>query len=298
MSRRQYWPMRSKLFVPGSRPELFPKALASAADSLSIDLQDAVAESRKAEARAATLAFLGSAEAAASKKILIVRVNIASHPGFAEDLRAMTHPRIDLINLPAVQSPDEVVAAGRLIEHYEREHGVSADRPIGILANIESARGLRLAHEIAAAHPRVAGIQIGYADLFEDAGIARYDSTHVHHVLMTMRLAAAEAGVFAYDGAYADIGNLEGFRVEAQLARRLGFLGKSCIHPKQIAIANESFGPSDKELDEARRIVAAAKKAQADGVGAFTVDGKMVDLPFIRRAEALLRLFEAGGKPE
>jgi citrate lyase subunit beta/citryl-CoA lyase len=289
MGSPRYWPMRSKLFVPGSRPELFPKALASGADSLSIDLQDAVAE-----ARAATLAFLGSAEAATSKKILIVRVNIASHPGFAEDLRAMTHPRIDLINLPAVQSPDEVAAAGRLIEQYEREHGVSADRPIGILANIESARGLRLAHEIAAAHPRVAGIQIGYADLFEDAGIARYDSAHVQHVLMAIRLAAAEAGVFAYDGAYADIGNAEGFRAEALMARRLGFHGKSCIHPKQIAIANEVFGPSEAEIDQARRIVAAAAKAEAEGVGAFTLDGKMVDLPFIRRAETLLKLTDSG----
>lgn len=298
MGRRQYWPMRSKLFVPGSRPELFAKALASAADSISIDLQDAVAESRKAEARAATAAFLGSPEAAASTKIIIVRVNTAAHPQFAEDLRAVTQARLDLVNLPSVESPEEVAAAGRLIECHEREHDVSADRPIGMLANIESAKGLRLAREIAAAHPRVAGIQIGYADLFEDAGIARYDTANVHQVLMALRMAAAEAGVFAYDGAYADIGNLEGFRAEAQLARRLGFLGKSCIHPKQIAIANEAFGPSEQELDEARRIVAAAQKAQANGVGAFTVDGKMVDLPFIRRAEALLRLFEPDGKPD
>lgn len=289
---RQYWPLRSKLFVPGSRPELFAKALASAADSLSIDLQDAVAEERKAEARAATVAFLDSPEAADSTKILIVRVNIASHPQFAADLEAVVRPRLDIVNLPAVESADEVRAAGRLIEQYERERGMGADRPVGILANIESARGLRLAHEIAAAHPRVAGIQIGYADLFEGNGIARYDAANVHHTLMSLRLAAAEAGVFAYDGAYADIGNAEGYRAEAELARRLGFLGKSCIHPKQIAIANEVFGPDAKEVAQARRIMAAAEEAKSKGLGAFTVDGKMVDLPFIRRAEALLKLVD------
>ena len=127
---------------------------------------------------------------------------------------------------------------------------------------------------------------------FEDNGIARYDMANVHQTLMSLRLAAAEAGVFAYDGAYADIGNAEGYRAEAQLARRLGFLGKSCIHPKQIAIANEVFGPDEKEVAQARRIMAAAADAQAKGLGAFTVDGKMVDLPFIRRAETLLKLVD------
>ena len=145
-------PMRSKLFVPGSRPELFAKALASEADSLSIDLEDAVAENRKHEAREATHAFLVSAAAAASPKIIIVRVNAPGTVYFLDDIRAVTCPRLDILNLPMVESASTVRDAAAALERHEREFGI--DTPIGILANIETPLGLRCAREIASADPR------------------------------------------------------------------------------------------------------------------------------------------------
>jgi citrate lyase subunit beta/citryl-CoA lyase len=279
-------PMRSKLFVPASRPELFAKALASAADSISIDLEDAVAESRKAEARDATRAFLRSAEAAASNKIIIVRVNALGTPHFEQDVSAVAQARLDILNLPKPECADHIRTAAAYLERQEAEHGIA--EPAAILANIETPRALRCAVEIASAHPRVAGLQIGYGDLFEAMGVDRYDAATVHQILLTMRLAAAEAGVWAYDGAFAAIANPDGYRDEAARARRLGYIGKSCIHPSQISLANDVFRPTEEQIAHARRVVDAAAKAGIDGVGAFTVDGRMVDAPFIRRAEAIL----------
>ena len=279
-------PMRSKLFVPGSRPELFVKALVSAADGISIDLEDAVAENRKHEAREATRVFLDSAAAAASTKMIIVRVNAPGTAHFIEDIRAVTHARLDILNLPMVESVEAVCETALVLDRQERECGISVPR--GILVNVETPRGLRCAREIASADPRVVGVQIGYADLFEAMNVDRYDAMTVHQILLMLRLAAAEAGVWAYDGAYPAIGNPEGYREEALRARRLGYLGKSCIHPSQIVLANEAFRPSEVQIAQARRIVDAAVKAARDGVGAFTLDGNMIDAPFIKRAEAVL----------
>lgn len=287
--------MRSKLFVPGSRPELFAKALAGQADAISIDLEDAVAPERKEEARANVAAFLRSPEALASKKLIIVRVNGLGSPYFEDDVRAVAREALGLLNLPKAESAQDVAACGAALERAEAANGVT--RPIRILANIETPRGLRLAHEIAAAGPRVAGLQLGFADLFEAHGVARRDPANVHAAMFRLRMAAAEAGVFAYDGAFPDIRDADGYLAEAAMARRLGFWGKSCIHPNQVALANRAFSPDQEELGHARRVVEAARAARDRGLAAFTVDGKMVDLPFVRRAEAVLAEAPAADSP-
>ncbi|MGQ0835014.1 MAG: HpcH/HpaI aldolase/citrate lyase family protein [Gammaproteobacteria bacterium] len=278
--------MRSKLFVPGSRPELFAKALASDADAISIDLEDSVAGNRKAEARALVGKFLQSAEIRASNKIVIVRVNALSTPHFEADLLAIAQPGLALLNLPKPEFADDIRAAVAVLERAEAANGVN--EPIRILANIESPKGLRNAAEIAAAHARVSGLQLGYGDLFEPLGIDRRDAASVHAVMFAVRMAAGAVGVFAYDGAFADLQDPAGFRAEAEMARRLGYWGKSCIHPSQIALANEVFRPSDAEVAFALRVLEAYRQADARGVGAFTVDGRMIDIPFIRRAEAIV----------
>lgn len=283
--------MRSKLFVPGVRPELFAKALAGDADALSFDLEDSVPEARKGEAREQVSALLQSAPLLATAKIVVVRVNAVDTPHLAADLAAVARAGVDLLNLPKVQSAQDVLAAVALLEKAEAANGVA--RPIGLLANIETPRGLRLAAEIASAHPRVAGLQLGLADLFQPLGIDRRDPANVHATLYAMRMAAAEAGVFAWDAAFADIGDADGFRAEAGMARRLGYVGKSCIHPSQVALANQAFQPDAEEIAAARRIVAAAREAGAAGRGAFLVDGRMVDLPFLKRAEAILASVDA-----
>jgi len=285
--------MRSKLFVPASRPELFEKALASAADALSFDLEDSVAPARKPEAREALRALLASPAVRERGKVLIVRVNALDTPWFADDVAAVVQPGLDYVNLPKPECADDVRAAAAAIERAERANGVS--RPVKLLLNVESPRALREAATLAAAHACVAGLQLGLGDLFEPLGIARRDPAAVQQAMFSLRLAAGEAGVFAYDSAFANIKDADGFRAEAELARALGFLGKSCIHPSQIALANDVFRPSDEEVAHALRVVEAARNAERDGVGAYVVDGKMIDAPFVERARALVQSAERLG---
>jgi citrate lyase subunit beta / citryl-CoA lyase len=278
--------MRSKLFVPASRPELFAKALASAADALSFDLEDAVAPERKPQARADLRALLATDDALATDKTLIVRVNALDTPYFAADIDAVARNGVSLINLPKPESADDVRAAAAALEAAERANGVSA--PIGLLLNVETPRALRLAADMAAAHPRVAGLQLGLGDLFEPLGIARRETFAIQEAMFSLRMAAGEAGVFAYDTAFANIKDADGFRTEAQMARAFGFIGKSCIHPSQIAIANDVFRPNDEDIAHAVRVVVAARDADAQGVGAYVVDGRMIDPPFVERARVLV----------
>jgi citrate lyase subunit beta/citryl-CoA lyase len=276
--------MRSKLFVPGSRPELFAKAVAGPADALSFDLEDAVATARKAQAREAVADFL-RARRADARQIIIVRTNGVASGLFEDDLRAVVGPGLDVINVPMVESADHICEAAAALTRLEK--AVKLPSPIGILANIETPKSVRLAAEIAAADTRVCGLQIGYADLFEPFSIERRDDMALGHIRMTVRLAAAEAGIPAYDGAFASVNDPDRFRAECESGRALGFAGKSCIHPSQVPIANAAFAPSAAEVEKARRIIAAAATAEANSVGAFLVDGQMIDAPFLARARAV-----------
>jgi citrate lyase subunit beta/citryl-CoA lyase len=277
--------MRCKLFVPGSRPELFAKAMAGEADAISLDLEDAVDESRKDEARAEVARFLRALPAGRTKTI-IVRVNGIDTPHFGKDIEAIAGPGLDLVNLPMTGSADDVRFASAVMERVEKEEGVA--KPAGILANIETPGAFRRAAEIALADPRVKGLQLGFGDLLEPYGIERYDPRVVLHFQLGVKIAAAEAGVFAFDSAMADVKNVEFLRQEAITARKLGFLGKSAIHPSQVAIINEVFRPTEAEIAHSLKVVASAREAAAKGVGAWTVDGKMIDAPFVARAEAIL----------
>jgi citrate lyase subunit beta/citryl-CoA lyase len=278
--------MRSKLFVPASRPEFFAKALAGDADAISFDLEDAVQESRKGEARRAVQSFLQETPPRSRGKVIIVRVNGLNTSHFEADVAAVARPGVDMINLPKPESAEDVRAAAAVLARHETDRRI--ERPIGILPNIESPRGLRLAAEIASADPRVVGLQLGLGDLFEPFGIDRKDALAVHAMQLAVRLAAAEAGVWACDTAYAAVKDPDGYTREAEAARRLGYIGKSCIHPTQIALANAVFRPSDAEIAAALRVIEGARGADTHGVGAFLVDGRMIDSPFIRRAEAIV----------
>ncbi|MHA6723960.1 HpcH/HpaI aldolase/citrate lyase family protein [Sphingomonas sp. RS2018] len=268
--------MRSKLFVPAARPDFFAKALAGDADALSFDLEDAVPADGKAAARARLREFLASDAAQSSAKTIIVRVNGLDTPHFADDVAALAGVRVDLLNIPKCDDAATVEAAAAAIGGAAR-----------LLPNIETARALARAAEIAS-HPSVAGLQVGLNDLFATLGIERRRSEHVHAALWTIRLAAGEAGCFAVDGAWPDIADMDGFRREAELARSLGYVGKSCIHPRQVATANAIFGTDAAMLERARRIVEGADAAAVTGHGAFTLDGEMIDRPAIAQARALL----------
>jgi len=280
--------MRSKLFVPGSRPELFAKGMNSAADAISFDLEDAVASGSKETARTALASFLRQIPAECGKA-LVVRVNPVGSSLFAADMAAVVGPWLDHVNLPMTEDPAQVIEAAEALDRREKRTGA---KKIGILVNIETPKALRRAAELAAAHPRVAGLQIGYSDLFEPNGIARADQAALSYVRIAVRMAAAEAGIDAFDGAFPGVKDPIAFRHECEAARSHGFAGKSCIHPTQIAIANAAFAPGEAEIAKARRILAAEAEAIADGVGAYMVDGQMVDEALVKGARLIVALAE------
>lgn len=274
--------MKSKLFVPASRPELFEKALNSQADGISFDLEDAVLEPHKDQARQQLNDFLQALQPGSQKKTIIVRINDMGTAWFDEDLMACMIDTVDMINIPKIESSEQMQDFFLAFD----KAASALDKPPAILVNIETALALVNAADIAATDKRIAGLQLGLGDLFEPLGIHRYEPATVHHVMVQLRLAAGSAGVYAYDSAYANIGNSEGYRQEALLAKSVGFLGKTCIHPSQIAIANEVFTPTREEVDWARKIVESAGQASH---GAYVLDGQMIDVPFINKAKMILR---------
>jgi citrate lyase beta subunit len=291
--------MRSKLFVPASHFDLFAKALTSGADAVCFDLEDGVAPAAKPSARDNLTTFLCAqpyaAERAAGAPLLIVRTNHAGSPDFALDLAAALWPSVSALALPKVESAEELIHAAEMIASVERDRDIVT--PLGLLPTIESARGLRQAAEIAQSSGRILGLQIGFADLLEPLGIAPTNLTARDQIRLMLRLAAAEAEVDCYDSAFADFSNAAAYQQHLDAGAALGFAGTSCIHPKQVAAANLAYTPSPEALAHARRVIAAAQEAQERGAGVTTLDGKMIDRPFMLAAERLLARSRAQGDP-
>jgi len=278
--------MKSKLFIPGSRPEFFRKALASEAEGLSFDLEDAVAPAAKPQARVHLQEVLSGEDIRSSGKTIIVRVNAFDTPYFMEDIRAVVRNGVHVINLPKPDSREQIrQVIGAMIA---AEAANDVDHPITLLLNIETPRSLRIAYELASADVRVTGLQLGMVDLFEPNGIDRSNKTIVQQVMFSVKMAATEAGIPAYDSSFTDIKNVEGFMKEAAMSHGLGYVGKTCIHPSQVALANTVYRASDAQLAEALEIVAAADVAEKNGVGAYVVNGKMIDVPIVIRARAIV----------
>ena len=220
-------PMRSKLFVPGSRPALFSKAIGSAADAVCFDLEDSVLPEQKAAARAHVREFLLSKTV--TQKPIVIRVNNSRSPFFAEDLAAVIWPGVAVVTIPKAEDLSEIEKVAAVLAGLEKERGIA--RPIAILPTIESPRGLRQAYAIANADERVIGLQLGLIDLLLPLGIRGQQGAATYHVRLQLRLAAGEAALPCFDCAFPDFKDTDGFTADAAIARSLGFSGKSCIHP-------------------------------------------------------------------
>jgi (S)-citramalyl-CoA lyase len=271
---------RSVLFFPGHRPELAPKAIAAGPDSICIDLEDAVPAGMKDAGRTGALGLL--AEARPPSPALLLRINPAGTPAGEADLAALgTLPRSSwpaAVVLPKIRSAAELLAVAARIP---------AELPL--IPLIETAEGLYRVEEIALSTPRLAALLIGGVDLSADLGCTMdWDS------LLYARGRVVHAGALAripvIDVPWRDLHDLEGLRVEAARAARLGLTGKIAIHPGQIAPIHEGFTPSFDELASARRIVAAWDEA---GGGALQVDGALVEEPVVRRALRTVALHAA-----
>jgi citrate lyase beta subunit len=277
--------MRSKLFVPAIRPELFPKALGGEADAVCFDLEEGVPPERKVEARKLLSEFLRGLDSAVHS-LLLVRVNPAGSPELPLDLEAAVQNSVYAIALPKIEDSREVEFVEVLLSRIERERGI--DNPLGLLITVESPRGLRLAADLARSSSRIIGLQLGFADLLEPLGISSADSTARNQIRLMLRLAAAEAGVDCYESAYPQFNDEAGFVAQLRDARAMGFSGASCIHPRQIAVANRAFTPTFEELEQAAAVVQAYEEATQKGSAIAQIDGKMIDRPFLLRAQRIL----------
>ena len=263
---------RTYLFVPGDRPERFEKALASGADVVVLDLEDAVVPERKSLARDAIAAWLGRASGAERERAA-VRVNDVASPWFAGDLAMLAAAGVAQVMLPKAESADPIAA-------------VRAAMPeAAVLALIESARGVAQVDAVASA-PGVSRLVFGTLDFALDLGIEiEHSAAGLAYAASRIAIASRAAGLPApVAGVTPELGDEARLLADLAWARGLGFGAKLCIHPQQVAPLHAALAPSDAQLDWARRVIDAAS-GQA---GAVQLDGRMVDKPVLQRARDLL----------
>lgn len=278
-------PRRSRLYAPGNNPRLLVGIELHGADCVLLDLEDSVPPAEKGAARILVKHLLATVDFPE----VWVRINPLDTYG-KEDLAEILHGRPHGICLPKAGSATDVKDLADEIASIENELGIAAGST-WIMPIIETAKGVLHCEEIAAADARVAVVAFGAEDFTCDMG-ARHTGESLLFARSMIVAAAKAAGVQASDTVYANIEDEEGLAKETQLARDLGFDGKGAINPRQIAPIHEVFSPGEEEVEEARRIVAAAEDAQVRGIGAIAIGGKMIDRPVLKRARRTLKLAE------
>jgi malyl-CoA/(S)-citramalyl-CoA lyase len=302
-------PNRCQLFGPGSRPAIFEKMAGSSADVVNIDLEDSVAPSDKDSARANAIEAIGGIDW--GSKTLSVRINGLDTPYWYRDvvdLLEQADERLDLIMIPKVGCAADIYAVDALVTAVERAAG--RKKKLGFEIIIESAAGITHVEEIAASSPRLQAMSLGAADFAASMGMqttgiggtqenyymlqdgARHWSDPWHWAQAAIVAACRTHGVLPVDGPFGDFSDDEGFRAQARRSATLGMVGKWAIHPKQVAIANEVFTPSEEAVAEARAILEAMEKATAGGEGAAVYKGRLVDIASIKQAEVIVKQSE------
>jgi citrate lyase subunit beta/citryl-CoA lyase len=276
---------RSLLFVPVLEERFIAKAANSGADAVVLDLEASIADARKADARAA---LPEAAARLASEIDVTVRIN----PLWLEairDLEACMCEGISAIHLARCNGPEEVIAVDRLITELERDRGLNGPTP-SLIAMLESPAAVENAQAIAQASPRMAGLTLGVEDYATEMGVAANDTllrTAAFQVIQTAKAARLEP--ILVPTSMADFRNLEALEDAAQFSRNLGATGGYAVHPAQIEVLNRVFAPTETERDWARQVLATSESAKKDGKAVFLLDGKMIDLPLITRAQKILK---------
>ena len=287
---------RAAHFVPGANEKMLTKALTLPADALVLDLEDAVIPEKKDEAREVVSGWLRDVEFGRQERV--VRINPLDTPWGREDLEATMVAPPDAYLVPKVNSAEDVAEVDRIVSEAEKRHGHPDGAVKLLLLGTETPRGLLHIRELPLC-PRVDALSWGAEDLSAAIGAKRNRDDDVQYLpvfeyarIMTL-LSACAADVQPLDTVFIDIQNPEGLRREALESAAMGFTGKITIHPSQIDIVNEAFTPSAAEVEESRELLDAYERARAEGRGAFTFRGQMVDVPHITRAQRILALAEA-----
>jgi malyl-CoA/(S)-citramalyl-CoA lyase len=308
---------RSELAVPGTNPALFRKAAQSRADIIFLDCEDAVAPDDKEQARKNIIQGLNEVEW--GRKTLMVRINgLDTHYMYRDVVDIVeTCPRLDMLLIPKVGVPQDVYALDMLVTQIEAAK--KRDKRIGFEVLIETALGMANVEAIAQSSRRLEAMSFGVADyaastrarttviggVNKDSGVLadkdadgkrQYFWTDPWHAAQTRMLVACRAyGLRPIDGPFGDFNDSDGYVAAANRAAVLGYEGKWAIHPSQIELANQVFTPSDAEVSKARRIMQAMAQAAAEGKGAVSLDGRLIDIASIRMAQVLISKSEAIG---
>ena len=279
--------LRTMLYLPGNNPNMLTRGHLFGSDGVILDLEDAVAMVEKDSARVLVSRFLEQGEF--GKCEVTVRINGIDTEYWRKDLDAVVrYRRLDGIRAPKVDGPETVKVLDEEISYLEDKYGIEQGH-LKLHCLLETAKGIWNAYEIAKSSPRIEAIIPGGEDLRADLKTSRSnDETELEWARRMIVFAARAAGVEPLDTVFSRVTDDEGLRKEVEFIKQLGFSGKSIIHPNQIAIIHEVFNPTEKEIANAQKILAAAREAAANGQGAVSVDGKMVDMPVVKRAEYVL----------
>jgi len=278
--------LRSLLFVPGNRPDMLTKASPLTPDAFVPDMEDSVPLEEKANARQVTASFLP--QLAQGGVSVIPRVNALETGLLEEDLAAVVGPHIYGVSVGKIYTPQDVETIAALLANLEHKAGV----PVGhtkLVLWMETALAIVHAYAISTASPRIVAVAFGGEDFTHDMGIERTtDDTEVAVPRSLVCVAARAANVLALDTPYFLFRDPDGLRQNAQASKKIGFKGKFAIHPAQLDIINATFSPSPVEVEYARRVVDAFAEAERTGKGSTSLDGKVVDVPVVKRARAVL----------
>lgn len=284
---------RTMMFLNAQKPGLVKDPYIYKPDSIMLDLEDAVAENQKDAARFSLFHALRSIDYRGCERV--VRINALDTPYWKEDIRCAVAGGCDAIRIPKTECANDVRMVENMVEYAEKEFGRSKGSVL-IMAAIESARGVMKAMDICEASERIFGIALSGGDYTKDL------QTHITGTgieLMGARqnivIAARATGVQCFDTVYTDLDNMEGFRADVQTIHLMGFDGKSIINPRQINIVHEIFTPSQKDIIFAEKVVKEIDSKKAQGIGVFTVDGKMIDIAFYDGAKRIIELAKASG---
>jgi len=284
---------RTMMFVPASNPNMMVNAQIFKPDCIIFDLEDAMSLREKDSGRDLVAEALKHIEYPDCE--IFVRSNPLYTPFGEEDIRVLVAAGLRNLRPPMIETADDIKRVDELLTDVEKELGLEIGT-VKILGAIETAKGVINADKIATASTRMIGISFGAEDFTRTIGAKRSKTGEELFVARSkIVLAAAAAGIDAIDTVFSDINDDEGLRREAEMAKQLGFAGKSIIHPRQINIIHDVFTPSEADVKDALRVIRAIEEAEKKGLGVVSLDGKMVDAPVVARAERTVRLAKGAG---
>lgn len=282
---------RTMMFVPGNNPAMVKDAGIYGADSIMFDLEDAVSMAEKNAARDLVYEALQTQDYGDAE--LVVRINGDDTPYYHNDIKAMVKAGIDVIRLPKTETADMIKTLEKDVLAAEKEFG-RKEGATHLMAAIESAKGVLNAPAIAAASDRMIGIALSAEDYTTDMKTHRYpDGAELQFARNMVLHAARAAGIAAFDTVFTNMDDTEGFYRETNYIHQLGFDGKSLVNPRQIAMVNKVYEPTEKEVENAKNVINAIKEARMKGSGVISMNGQMVDRPVVLRAQRVMMLAKA-----